>query len=155
MSNEIKRLINILIGFGVAIVMLVSGLIYIGSYELAKVNQNFIAINSKIDNIQNQNIDVNALAEQVAVLIPKPKDGTNGTNGVTPPCYFEVNQCRGADGSDSVSKTTIIERELPPQNGKDAPKYQLAQLPTGQLIWKYENDREWSLLPTIELDLEL
>jgi len=150
MPDEIKRLINILIGFGVAIIVLVSGLVMIGSYEIAKINQTIATnneeLNQKIDKLQN--VDIEELARQVAILIPTPKDGVNGINGNN-----------GLNGKDSMSTTTVIERqtiiekELPPVDGKEQPKYLLAQLTDGRLVWKYEFDRSWSLVPTIEVDL--
>ena len=151
MPDEIKRLINILIGFGVAIIVLVCGIVFIGSYEISKINQtiieNNIAINKKIDAIEN--IDTNELARQVALLIKTPSDGIDGSNGIN-----------GTNGKDSLSTTTVIERqtiiekELPPQNGKDAREYQLARLNDGRLVWKFNNDRDWSLVPTIDVEVD-
>jgi len=148
MPDDIKRLINIIIGFGVAIVVLISGIVIIGSYEISKINHSITELNNRVESIQG--INVEELARQVATLIPAPQDGRDGNNGAS-----------GVAGKDSLStitvveRQTIIEKELPPKDGKDAREYQLARLSDGRLIWKFNTDREWALVPTLDIEVDL
>jgi len=150
MPEELRRLINIIIAFGIALIIVISALVFIGSYEISKINQNIATsykeLNERIESIEK--IDYNKLAEQVVKLIPVPKDGIDGYNGVN-----------GTNGKDSVSTTTIIERqtviekEVPPRNGDDGKTPVFGQLPDGRIVWKYLTDRDWLLMPIVEVNL--
>jgi len=151
-SNDRDRIINIAIGFGVACLVLICGFAAIGSYEISKIKESILV------NAQNNKIDPEKLSKQVASLIkiPMPKNGVDGKNGLN-----------GSNGLDSLSThtiterqtNTVIEKELPPKNGEngkdgvDAPLIYLGISSNGKLLWKYENDRDWLLVPTIEVNV--
>lgn len=66
-------------------------------------------------------------------------------NGLTPPCYFETTQCRGAAGE-----------SIKGEPGENAPRQELRINPnTGALESKYEDETFWMvLLPCEKIQLQ-
>lgn len=151
MNNDRDRLVKIAAAFAIAFLVSLIALVSVGSYEIAKINQSIAELAAK----KPTEIDYKRISQQVASLIelPTPENGKDGANG--------RNGRNGKDGLDSVSTNTVIERqtntivekELPPQDGKNGSDGQpivIAIDASGKLYWKYADDREWMAVPIIE-----
>lgn len=150
MEDELKRYIAWLKRFGVisgiVILVLVLGIVSWGSILIAQVskqstdNQNRIAEIGKVI-AEYKPVNAQDLAKEVAIIIGKPKDGAQGP--------------QGENGTDSISthteKETIVYQSKPGIDGTNGKTPQLGQLPSGKIVWKYNDDRQWQEIPVVNV----
>lgn len=151
-EKDKSRAVKIGVFFGVLALLFLSGLVVLGSVEIAKINENVrnIALQNKALASKLEDISKKAVSKEDVQLL-KPRDGIDGKDGKN-----------GQDGKDSVSthtitnRETIIEKELPPKDGEDGldgKQIVLGRTDDGILLWKYQNDRNWLYIPIIDLSI--
>ena len=157
-DKKIKNLLRAFVASILVFVVLLSAVVFAGSYQLGiqdKRNQdNYTQIVKELTSLKSQIVTEDELAAVIA-RIPTPKDGVNGTNGAN-----------GTNGKDSLSthtvtkENTVIEREVTiiketPQDGKNGENPSIALTADGRWLYKYSTDREWNLVPIINLEVDL
>lgn len=152
-NRRLARLLRWFVASIVALAILLSSVIFIGSWQLAQIDRKnqdtAIAIMDRITKLEKATLTYDDVQTIVAAL-PKPKDGVNGTNG--------VNGANGTDGKDSVSTNTVVENTTTiikevPVNGEDGQTPLIALTVDGTWLYKMPNDRTWIPVPIINLEV--
>lgn len=126
-----------------AIVVLSLLLVSFLTYRVATLESNNNAIATKLSSIEEKLVSFQPPRDGhtpvAGVDFPLPEDGK------TPACYYEESQCRGKDGEDSESKTTIEKTIVKVERESPGMEWQLNAL-TGNFEIKLGTEDFWQIL---------
>lgn len=149
-DKDKSRLVKIGVGLGLMALIFLTGLTVLGSIEIGRTheiianqNKKLELLSSELGNISRKTITISDIQ---SLNLKNGDDGKDGRDGIN-----------GKNGSDSqstttiIEKQTIIEKELPPQNGTDGKEVELGMSKDGIHLWKYVDDRIWQIIPIVDL----
>lgn len=169
-NNNLDRIVKIAVALGLAALILMMVVVTYLSFEISNIKKSIDQFKTEISSSQIENVDkinskIAGLSNNIKkISFQKSKDGKDGENGDR---GEKGDSVKGEDGVDSKSTHTIervvIKESESKRHNNDKPEQELekprqkeyAQNAIGLLFWKYEDDREWIRVPTIDLDLTL